>query len=149
MRRRMQAVDDHTIGWVCGVQTVWRKAAPVEAGGKPPSEFSPISSLLSLLSAGTGRQAAYWLVYVCWWLHLLILLAFLLYVPQSKRAHLLFVPFDIVLSGTGPHGRPCKLDFSDETAEEFGVGKIEHFTKGQLLDLYACVECGRCTNMWR
>ncbi|NTZ16397.1 hypothetical protein EXW96_02030 [Paenibacillus sp. JMULE4] len=111
--------------------------------------FSPISSLLSLLSAGTGRQAAYWLVYVCWWLHLLILLAFLLYVPQSKHAHLLFVPFDIVLSGTGPPGRPCKLDFSDETAEEFGVGKIEHFTKGQLLDLYACVECGRCTNMWR
>lgn len=117
--------------------------------GKPPSGFSPIFSLLSLLSAGTGWQAAYWLFYVCWWLHHLILLAFLLYVPQSKHAHLLFAPFDIVLSGTGPPGRPCKLDFSDETAEEFGAGKIEHFTKGQLLDLYACVECGRCTNMWR
>ena len=28
-----------------------------------------------------------------------------------------------------------------------GVGKIQDFTQKQLLDLYACVECGRCTNM--
>ncbi|MGG2200391.1 (Fe-S)-binding protein [Paenibacillus validus] len=115
--------------------------------GELPSGASPISSLLSLGLAGAGQQAAYWLFYACWWLHLLILLAFLLYVPQSKHAHLLFAPFNIVLSSMGPPGRPSKLDFSDETAEEFGVGKIEHFTKGQLLDLYACVECGRCTNV--
>ena len=29
----------------------------------------------------------------------------------------------------------------------FGVGKIEDFTQTQLIDLYACAECGRCTNM--
>ena len=29
----------------------------------------------------------------------------------------------------------------------FGVGKIEDFTQPQLIDLYACTECGRCTNM--
>ncbi|RBN38006.1 hypothetical protein DMN50_27580, partial [Priestia megaterium] len=33
------------------------------------------------------------------------------------------------------------------TQETFGVGKIEEFTQHQLIDLYACVECGRCTNM--
>ncbi|RKJ18088.1 (Fe-S)-binding protein, partial [Butyricicoccus sp. 1XD8-22] len=27
------------------------------------------------------------------------------------------------------------------------VGAIENFNQKQLLDLYACVECGRCTNM--
>ena len=31
--------------------------------------------------------------------------------------------------------------------ETFGVGKIEEFTQHQMIDLYACVECGRCTNM--
>ena len=31
--------------------------------------------------------------------------------------------------------------------ETFGVGKIDDFTQHQLIDLYACVECGRCTNM--
>ena len=40
-----------------------------------------------------------------------------------------------------------KIDFEDETQETFGVGKIEDFRQNQLIDLYACVECGRCTNM--
>ena len=40
-----------------------------------------------------------------------------------------------------------KIDFEDETQETFGVGKIEDFTQHQMIDLYACVECGRCTNM--
>ena len=31
--------------------------------------------------------------------------------------------------------------------KSFGVGKIEDFTQHQLIDLYACAECGRCTNM--
>ena len=34
-----------------------------------------------------------------------------------------------------------------KTAESFGVGKIEDFTQHQLIDLYACAECGRCTNV--
>ena len=25
--------------------------------------------------------------------------------------------------------------------------KIQDFTQKQMIDLYACVECGRCTNM--
>ena len=47
----------------------------------------------------------------------------------------------------GPVGKLRKIDFEDEEAEEFGVGKIEDFTQHQLIDLYACAECGRCTNM--
>ena len=31
--------------------------------------------------------------------------------------------------------------------DAFGVGKIEDFTQHQMIDFYACVECGRCTNM--
>jgi Fe-S oxidoreductase len=111
------------------------------------SAFSPFSSLLAAWFAGVGSTAAYWLFYVFWWAHLLILLAFLLYVPQSKHAHLLFAPVNIFLSKMGPPSRPSTLDFSDETVEEFGAGKVEDFSKGQLLDLFACVECGRCTNM--
>ena len=44
-------------------------------------------------------------------------------------------------------GKLEKIDFEDETQETFGVGKIEDFRQNQLIDLYACVECGRCTNM--
>lgn len=45
-----------------------------------------------------------------------------------------------------PAGRLKKLDLEDEEAESFGAGRIEDFTQKQMLDFYACVECGRCTN---
>lgn len=37
----------------------------------------------------------------------------------------------------------------EESDEEptFGAGKVEDLSDLQLLDLYACVECGRCTNV--
>ena len=34
-----------------------------------------------------------------------------------------------------------------EEMPPLGVGKITDFTQLQMIDLYACVECGRCTNM--
>ena len=52
-----------------------------------------------------------------------------------------------ILTDFQTQGKLEKIDFEDETQETFGVGKIEDFTQPQLIDLYACVECGRCTNM--
>ncbi|MBX5436568.1 MAG: (Fe-S)-binding protein [Alicyclobacillaceae bacterium] len=114
---------------------------------EPPSAMSPVSSLLSEAFAPVGTGCARVLFFVFWWMHLIVLLSFLLYVPQSKHAHLIFAPFNILLGRTGPVSKPQPLDFSDEEATEFGVGKVEDFARGSLLDLYACVECGRCTNM--
>lgn len=113
----------------------------------PTSPMAPFSSILATAFSPLGPVAAHWLFYLFWWAHLLILLAFLLYVPQSKHAHLFFAPFNILFSKMGPPSLPTTLDFSDESVEEFGINKVEDFSRGQLLDLYACVECGRCTNM--
>lgn len=115
--------------------------------GLPGSPYAPISSLLASALVGIGPAVAHWLFYIMWWAHLSILLGFLLYVPQSKHAHLFFAPFNILFSKMGPPSKPSTLDFSDETVEEFGVNQVEGFSRDQLLDLYACVECGRCTNM--
>src|SRR5699024_9874665 len=35
----------------------------------------------------------------------------------------------------------------DEDEIAFGVGKVEDFEQRQMLDFYACVECGRCTSV--
>ena len=37
------------------------------------------------------------------------------------------------------------MDFEDETAETFGLGKFSELTAKNKLDLLTCVECGRCT----
>ncbi|WP_188066313.1 heterodisulfide reductase-related iron-sulfur binding cluster [Brevibacillus brevis] len=117
--------------------------------GHEPSAFAPISSVFAIIfsAIGVGTTGAVVGFYVFWWLHLIILLGFAVYVPQSKHAHLLFAPVNVWFKKLDPPGKLTSINFEDETQEEFGVGKIEDFTQTQLIDLYACVECGRCTNM--
>jgi Fe-S oxidoreductase len=115
--------------------------------GLMASGYAPLSSVIASLFAGISSSMAHTLFYVFWWMHLLILLSFLVYVPQSKHFHILTAPINIWFRRSDPVGRLTKLDLEDEEAESFGVGKIEDFTQKQMLDLYACVECGRCTNV--
>jgi len=111
------------------------------------SGYAPVSSVIARLFPHLPVAAAQALFYLFWWLHLLILLAFLVYVPQSKHFHLITAPINIWLGRAETPGKLKKLDLEDEEAESFGVGKIEEFTQKQMLDFYACVECGRCTNV--
>ena len=39
------------------------------------------------------------------------------------------------------------LDLENETAEKFGMNAIEDLNRKTRLDLFACVECGRCTDV--
>ncbi|NGQ96223.1 4Fe-4S dicluster domain-containing protein [Brevibacillus sp. SYP-B805] len=115
--------------------------------GHEASVYAPISSLIAAAFSGISQTAAGALFYLFWWMHLLILLSFAVYVPQSKHAHLIFAPVNVWFKKLDPPGKLTSINFEDETQEVFGVGKIEDFTQTQLIDLYACVECGRCTNM--
>jgi Fe-S oxidoreductase len=82
---------------------------------------------------------------IIWWLHAVLLLAFLVYIPNSKHLHLIACPFNEWLRDLRPRGGQIyPVDFEDETVEEFGVGRVEGFTRKQLLDFYSCAECGRC-----
>ncbi|UFT99263.1 (Fe-S)-binding protein [Radiobacillus kanasensis] len=111
------------------------------------SWYAPVSSMIAAAFSGVGTTAATVFFYIFWWAHLLILLSFLIYVPQSKHFHLMVAPINILLRKTEPVGKLTSLDLEDEEAESFGVGKIEDFTQKQMIDFYACVECGRCTNV--
>lgn len=115
--------------------------------GHEGSWTEPIASLIAKGFGGIGETASVVVFYIAWWIHLLFLLAFLVYVPQSKHAHLIAGPANVYFNRLDNPGKLKKIDFEDESQESFGVGKIEDFTQHQLIDLYACVECGRCTNM--
>ncbi|MFL6559454.1 MAG: (Fe-S)-binding protein, partial [Bacillus sp. (in: firmicutes)] len=119
----------------------------VMLGQNPDYSHAPFSGEITAAFSGIGKAAGTALFYVFWWLHLLTVLSFMVFVPQSKQAHELFAMFNIFFKKVGPVGKLSKIDFEDEGIEEYGVGKIENFTQQQLIDLYACAECGRCTNM--
>lgn len=113
-------------------------------------EFSwdaPLSSLIAIPFHGMSATANHVLFLACWWMHLLILLSFAIYVPQSKHFHIIAAPINIWFKRSEPVGKLKSIDLEDENAESFGVAKIEDFSQKQMLDFYACVECGRCTNV--
>jgi Fe-S oxidoreductase len=112
-----------------------------------PNFSEPIASSISIAFSWLPQSVAGALFFVFWWGHLLFLLGFLVYVPQGKHAHLIAGIANVWLGRTHKIGRLSTIDFEDESQETFGVSKIEDFNQKQLLDLYACVECGRCTNM--
>ncbi|MFC5775745.1 (Fe-S)-binding protein [Ectobacillus antri] len=115
--------------------------------GHELSWSEPIASAIAFLLSGIGETGAIVIFYIAWWIHLVILLTFLVYVPQSKHAHLIAGPVNVFFGRLSNPGKLEKIDFEDESQESFGVGKIQDFKQNQLIDLYACVECGRCTNM--
>lgn len=111
----------------------------------------PVASLIATAFSWMSPTAAMVAFYVAWWIHTITILVFLVYIPQSKHAHLIAAPINVFVSKRVP-GKLKKLDFEfdDDVAEEdisFGVGKIEDFEQLQMIDFYACVECGRCTDV--
>lgn len=87
-----------------------------------------------------GTKLAYY--YSVWWIHIFILLGFLAYVPYSKHLHIIAALFNVFFKSLRPRGALAPINI--ETAERLGVERIEEFAWKQLLDLYACAECGRC-----
>lgn len=107
----------------------------------------PIASSIAYVFSWLPQGAVAALFFVFWWLHLLFLLAFLVYIPQGKHAHLIAGTANVYLGRNNKVGTLSSIDFEDESQEIFGVSKIGDFNQKQLIDLYACVECGRCTSM--
>ncbi len=114
---------------------------------EPARSMAPAYNLVAGLaaSAGAGWPALALQQKIWWWIHVTLLLGFMVYIPYSKHMHLLAAPLNVFFRDLKPPGGQIKqVDLEDENAEEFGVSRIESFTRKQLLDLYACARCGRC-----
>jgi Fe-S oxidoreductase len=75
-----------------------------------------------------------------WWVHMLIILAFMVLLPNSKHLHLILSPIGVYLKspilGTVPN-----LDFEKE---QVGLETVKDLPSKTVLDAFSCVECGRC-----
>ena len=108
--------------------------------------WTPIGSVVGpwFSVAGTANDiVAYRFM---WWLHIAVVLSFLIYLPRSKHLHLMATPFNIFFRSYKPKGALPLLENIEER-DDYGVSKVEQFTWKQLLDGYACTECGRCNTV--
>jgi Fe-S oxidoreductase len=112
------------------------------ADGAYKYELAPVTGALAdAFGVGASETA----LQIFWWVHLVLLLAFLVYIPVSKHLHLIMCPVNEFFRNLEPRGGQVRpLDLEDESLEEYGVSRVDGFTRWQLLDLYACAECGRC-----
>ena len=105
--------------------------------------WSFVGWLLSRTFAGIELDTAKLLHQLSWWLHAVLALGFIAYIPYSRLLHIITTPANHFLKSLKPTGyvEPIR-DF--ENAEAFGVGKLEEFTWKQIFDSDACTRCGRC-----
>jgi len=103
------------------------------------SSFSPIGSIFStIMPASSG------VLRVLWQIHFILVLVFIAYMPYSKLFHVITGPLNLFFRNLKHKGYFKTEDL--EEMEEFGVNNLEQYSWKQLLDLDACVRCGRCSD---
>ena len=133
----------------------------ISAGSFPVSDF-----LLPLLNDLSPNQI-FITERVCWWFHILGILAFLNYLPYSKHFHIILAFPNTYYSNLEPKGSftnmasvknevqmmmdpnadPYAAPPTDAPApESFGAKDATDLNWVQLLNAYSCTECGRCTD---
>lgn len=126
-----------------------QSAAHIAKNGFVLAEYEvyPISSVLASLFYESGSTASVVSFEVFWWIHILVIFAFMNYLPYSKHLHVMSSIPNVYFKKLGDKEFEVKpLNLEDEDAEQFGAADVEHLTWKQLLDGYACTECGRCTD---
>lgn len=109
-------------------------------------ELYPLSAPLASLFFDGSSASTNLFFEIFWWMHIVVIFVFMNYLPYSKHLHVLSSIPNVYFSKVGNKKYEVKpLDLEDEDAEQFGAADIEHLTWKQLLDGYACTECGRCT----
>ncbi len=109
-------------------------------------DWSLFGSWASGATAGLSIGTAVVWARVFYWIHVLTVFFFLDYLPVSKHLHLMATPFNVFFKNYGAKAA-LPLIPNIEEREDYGVKSFEQFTWKQLLDGYACTECGRCNTV--
>lgn len=110
--------------------------------------FMPFASLVSVIFSPFSPEALDVLRHLFWWLALGGILLFTPYFPYTKHAHLFMAPLNYL---TRPErtslGEMSFIDMNDDTREQFGVATLDHLSKTQIFDAFACIQCNRCQDV--
>jgi Fe-S oxidoreductase len=101
----------------------------------------PLAQLLPVAwggAAGTVFAAA-------WWVHVVTVLGFAAYLPQSKHLHIVTTLPNVFFRSQRPRGALRFVDKIEEQ-ETFGAATLRDLSWKQHLDGYTCTECGRCSD---
>ncbi|HXE96826.1 MAG TPA: (Fe-S)-binding protein [Dongiaceae bacterium] len=107
--------------------------------------WRPVSSSIAGLLNGLPTSVLVRTEQVSWWVHALVLLLFMNFLPRSKHMHILTaIPNCYFRSLEIPNSQPREIF---EKGARYGISSIEQFSWKDLLDSLTCTECGRCQDL--
>jgi len=80
---------------------------------------------------------------ILWWAHIVLVAAFLVYLPFSKHLHIATSFPNIWYRKLRPRGELPAMDLEREDAT-YGLKSLQDLGWKDLLDGFTCTECGRC-----
>jgi Fe-S oxidoreductase/nitrate reductase gamma subunit len=121
-----------------GLRILWEQTP------SPGVSFVGWLSARAFAATGLTAEGAAGLHFALWWFHALLALGFVAAFPYTRLLHGLAGAVRLA-AGPIPLGVMTKLEAEEvERTGVIGVGRVEHFSRRQLLELDACVSCGRC-----
>ncbi len=103
---------------------------------------SPFGWMFASLYANMSLDSILMWHRMLWWFHMVIAFAFIALVPFTKLWHIFAGMTNYFFRDLEPSA--LRMVDNIEEAETFGVDKIEDYGWKDLLDLDACIRCGRC-----
>ena len=100
----------------------------------------PLGQLIASPLAPAAQEAIF---AVAWWANILLVSAFLVYLPGSKHLHVATAFFNTAFRKLRPRGELPPMDLEAESGT-FGVRAVVDLGWKDLLDAFTCTECGRC-----
>ncbi len=109
----------------------------------PWERWSFVSYPMSIPLRGLSEGWLTGLHQLNWWSHFLTTFVFLAYFAYSKMIHPFTSLTNVFFRRLTPVGELEPIANIEE-AETLGIGKLEDFTWAQLMNVDACMHCGRC-----
>lgn len=110
-----------------------------------PDAWRPVSTAIAGLLGGLSNPDLMKMVQVSWWLHALVLLLFMNFLPRSKHMHILTAIPNCYFQNLGkPNTQPREIF---EKGARYGVSSVDQYSWKDLLDSLTCTECGRCQDL--
>ncbi len=107
--------------------------------------WMPVSHFFgSVVWGGLSNGALETASNVFWWVHAVVLLSFLNYLPYSKHMHVLTAIENCFFRSLEKVRTQPREDFA--RGNTFGAGSFDRFPWKGLFDSYSCTECGRCSD---
>jgi Fe-S oxidoreductase len=125
------------------VSMLGQNAVRLQLGSYDEGRFLTVSLSSFLTSPNASTNQTLFEIY--WWIHIVLVLGFLNYLPYSKHAHVLTSVPNVFLTSLGPKGALKPINLEAEGVEKFGAADVDDLTWKQLLDGFTCTECGRCS----